>query len=130
MKTKLMCFVMFVLGLASHPAMADLYMVTTSEGPGFGAPEEVVGVLENGILPTFAMLRDLQAKKKIITGGLPVGSRTLYLLVEASSLDEVDRMLRDLPAWGVFSWKVTPLQTLAARESMERGILKKLKSKK
>lgn len=130
MNTKLMSCLLICLGLASHSATADLFMVTTSEGPGFGAPEEVVGVLENGILPTFEMLRDLHAKKKIIASGLPVGSRTLYLLVEAASLDEVDRMLRDLPAWGVFSWTVTPLQSIAARESIEREILKKLKSKK
>jgi hypothetical protein len=75
------------------------------------------------------MLMELQAKKKIVAGGLPVGSRTLYLIIEADSNDEVDRMLRDLPAWGVFSWEVTPLQSLDGRAEMEREILKSLKSK-
>ena len=112
----------------SAPAAADLFLVTTSEGPGFGAPEDVVEVLENGILPTFDALADLKAKKKIITGGLPAGSRTLYLIVDAGSHDEVDRMLRDLPAWGVFSWKVTPLQSIEGRAQMEREILKALKA--
>lgn len=113
--------------LVAAPASADLYLVTTSEGPGFASPDEVAEVLENGILPTFAMLTRLKADKKIIAGGLPAGSRRLYLMVEAASHDEVDRMLRDLPAWGVFSWKVTALQSIEGRASIEKDILKSLK---
>jgi len=128
MRTRLLsCFLLSLC--LSGPAAADLFLVTTSEGPGFTAPEEVVEVLGKGILPTFDMLMELQAKKKIVAGGLPVGSRTLYLIIEADSNDEVDRMLRDLPAWGVFSWEVTPLQSLDGRAEMEREILKSLKSK-
>jgi len=104
----------------SGPTSADLFLVTTSEGPGFAAPEEVAEVLEKGILPTFDMLMELKAKKKIVAGGLPAGSRTLYLIVEAGTHDELARMLRDLPAWGMFSWKVTPLQSLEGRAEMER----------
>ena len=36
-------------------------------------------------------------------------------------------MLRDVTAWGVFSWKVKPLQSLKGRADMERQILKALK---
>ena len=128
MRTRLLSCLLMGICL-SNPAAADLFLVTTSEGPGFAAPEEVVEVLEKGILPTFDMLMDLKAKKKIVAGGLPVGSRTLYLIVEAGSHDEIDRMLRDIPAWGLFSWKVTPLQSLEGRAEMERQILKSLKSK-
>jgi len=108
------------------PASADLFLIKTSEGPGFTAPEEVAEVLEKGILPTFAAL---MAEKRIIAGGLPVGSRTFYMIVEANNHDEIDRMLRDLPAWGVFSWKVVALQSFAGRAEMEKKILKQLKSK-
>lgn len=128
MRTGLLSCLLLSLCL-SGPAVADLFLVTTSEGPGFAAPEEVVEVLEKGILPTFDMLMELEAKKKIVAGGLPAGSRTFYLIVEAGSHDEIDRMLRDLPAWGVFSWKVTPLQSLEGRAEMQRQILKSLKSK-
>lgn len=38
-------------------------------------------------------------------------------------------MLRDIPAWGVFSWKVTPLQSIEGRAEMERKMLKTLKSR-
>ena len=126
MKTRFPYFLLLSL-LITAPASADLYLVTTSDGPGFASPDEVVDVLEKGILPTFKLLAKLQAEKKIVAGGLPAGSRKLYLMVEADSHDEVDRMLRDLPAWGVFSWKVTPLQSLQGRAAMEREILESLR---
>ena len=126
MKSRILPFAI-ILFCFCNPASADLFLVTTSEGPGFAAPEEVVDVLEKGILPTFDALIKLKADKKIVAGGLPVGSRKLYLIVEAESHDEVDKMLRDIPAWGVFSWKVTPLQSLEGRAAMERKILKTLK---
>lgn len=112
----------------SGTASADLFLVTTADGPGFASPDEAAEVLEKGILPMFDKLAELKAKKKIVAGGLPAGSRTFYLIVEAGTHDEVDKMIRDLPAWGVFSWKVTPLQTLEGRAEMERKILKSLKS--
>lgn len=114
---------LFICGTAA----ADLFLVKTSEGPGFTDPDEVLEVLEKGILPTFAAM---QGDKRIVTGGLPAGSRTFYLIVEAGSNDEVDRMLRELPAWGVFSWKVIPLQSIAGRAKMEKEIVKQLKSRK
>ena len=103
MRTGLLSCLLPSLCLSGHPA-ADLFLVTTSEGPGFAAPEEVVEVLEKGILPTFDMLMELKAKKQFVDGGLPVGSRKFYLLVEADSHDEIDRLLRDRPDWGLFSW--------------------------
>ena len=126
---KIKFLVLSIVGLCiSGVATADLFFVKTSEGPGFSAPEEVAVVLENGILPTFAMLKELRAKKKIVAMGLPAGSRSIYMIVDAQSHDEVDRMLRKLPAWGVFSWHVKPLQSIDGREQMEREILKSLKS--
>jgi len=129
MKKFILSFPLILFCLCA-PAAADLFLVTTSEGPGFTGPEEAAEVLEKGILPTFDMLAELKAKKKIVAGGLPAGSRTLYLFVEADSHDEIDRMLRNLPAWGVFSWKVTPLQTLEGRADAERQILKSLKTER
>jgi hypothetical protein len=48
------------------------YLVSGSEGPGFASPEEVAEVLEKGILPTFDALKKLEAKKRILAGGIPV----------------------------------------------------------
>ncbi|MGH2670675.1 MAG: hypothetical protein ACRDH5_16455, partial [bacterium] len=61
------------------------YPVTGSEGPGFASPEQAVEVLERGILPTFDALMKLEADKKILAGGLPVGDRALVFILEAAS---------------------------------------------
>lgn len=124
----LACFALCLsFGVTAH---ADLFLVKTTEGPGFADPSEVLEVLENGIIPTFEALAELKAKKKILAIGLPAGSRTFYMFVEAANHDEVDRMLRDLPAWGVFSWKVVPMQTLEGRTAIEREIVRDLKAAK
>jgi len=103
------------------------YLVIGSEGPGFGSPEETLAVLEKGILPTFDALMKLESDKKILAGGLPVGDRAFVFIVEASSNEEVDQMLRSIPAWGALKWKVTALQTFAGRAAQEREIVKELK---
>lgn len=103
------------------------YLVKGSKGPGFASPEETVEVLENVILPSFDELTKLEADKKILAGGLPVGDRAFVFIVEASSNDEVDQLLRRIPMWGALEWEVTALQTLAGRAAMERGILQDLK---
>jgi hypothetical protein len=103
------------------------YLVTGSEGPGFGSPQEAIEVLEKGILPTFDTLMKLEAEKKIVAGGLPVGHRSFVFIAEATSNEELDRLLRSIPAWGVFNWKVTPLQSFAGRATIERDEVKKLK---
>jgi hypothetical protein len=105
------------------------YLVVGSEGPGFTSPEETVEVLEKGILPTFDALLKLEADKKILAGGLPVADRALVFILEASSNEEVDQILRDIPAWGALKWKVTPLQSFKGRADKERSIVEALKKK-
>jgi ABC-type oligopeptide transport system substrate-binding subunit len=106
---------------------SNLYLVVGSEGPGFTSPQEAIQVLEKGILPTFDALLKLQEEKKIIAGGLPIGDRALVMVVKASSNQEVDKMLRSLPAWGALKWKVTALESIAGRAAQEREILGQLK---
>jgi hypothetical protein len=88
------------------------YLVTGSEGPGYATPEQAIEVLEKGILPTFDALMNLEADKKIVAGGLPVGDRALVFILEAASHEEADQLLRDLPAWGVLKWAVTHSRAL------------------
>jgi hypothetical protein len=64
---------------------------------------------------------NLEREKKIVAGGLPVGDRSFV------SNEELDRLLRGIPAWGVLNWKVTPLQSFAGRATQERDEVKKLK---
>ena len=103
------------------------YLVTGSEGPGFASPMETAEVLENIILPTFDTLVKLEGDKRILAGGLPVGDRAFVFIVEAASNEEVDRLLRTIPAWGVLKWQVTALQTFAGRAAQEREVVKELK---
>lgn len=102
------------------------YLVIGSGGPGFASPEEAVRVLEEIILPSFDKLIGLEKKRKII-GGLPVGDRAFAFIAEASSNEELDQMLRNLPMWGSLDWEVTALQTFAGRADHERQMIKKLK---
>ena len=106
------------------------YLITGSEGPGFASPEEAVEILEEIVLPTFDVLLKLEAQKKIVAGGLPVGDRAFVFIAEAGSNEELDRLLRSLPAWGVLEWHVTPLQSFAGRAAQERDLVKQFKKKR
>ena len=103
------------------------YLVTGSEGPGFASPRDAIEVLKKEILPTFDALLKLEAEKKIVAGGLPVGDRAFVFIAEAASNEELDQLLRNIPAWGVLKWHVTPLQSFAGRAAQERNVLKQLK---
>lgn len=102
------------------------YLVMGSGGPGFTSPEEATRVLNDIILPSFDHLVALEKKKKILAGGLPVGERAFVFIAEASSNEELDQMLRELPMWGSLEWEVSPLQTFSGRAEEERSIIKKL----
>jgi hypothetical protein len=105
------------------------YLVIASDGPGFASPKEMIQVLEKGVLPTFDALMELEADKTIIAGGLPVGERKFVFILEASSNEEADRILRDIPAWGVFKWQVMPLQSFGGRAEKERSVVAELKKR-
>ncbi len=102
------------------------YLVSAAEGPGFASPQEVLRTLEDMVLPLFEALRRLETGHRILAGGIPVGDRALVFIVEAASHDEVDRLVRNLPMWGLFKWDVMPLQTFAGRAAQEREYVKKL----
>ncbi len=126
----LLIAIITLVSLGTHAGGKDsLYLVSGSGGPGFKSPQEIIMVLEKGILPTFEALAKLQKENKIVAGGLPVGDRAFVFIVKASSNHEVDKMLRQLPAWGVLNWEVTPLEMFSDREAQERKILKQLKKR-
>ena len=102
------------------------YLVSASEGPGFASPEEMLQLLEDMVLPSFETLMRLEEENKILAGGVPVGDRGFMFIVEAASHEEVDRMLRSLPLWGLLKWEVIALQTFAGREAHEREFVQRL----
>jgi hypothetical protein len=115
------------LAAGTAPALADQFLVIATGGPGFTSPAEELEVLEKGILPHFDALLKLQADKKIVAGGLPVGERAFVFILEAASNAEADEILRNLPAWGVLDWEVTPLQSIKARADKERSLVAELR---
>ena len=104
------------------------YLVVGSGGPGFASAKEALEILSSIVLPSFTQLIEFERKKKILAGGLPVGDRAFVFIAEAESNDELDKMLRQLPMWGVLDWEVTPLQTFSDRAKQERQAVKEMKN--
>jgi hypothetical protein len=102
------------------------YLVSATGGPAFTTPAESLTALEDLVLPLFDSLMRWSAEKKILAGGVPVGSRSLVFIVEAASHGELDRRLRSLPMWSRFTWEVTPLETFAGRAAQEREYVQRL----
>ena len=104
------------------------YLVEAARGPLPASPEQAITLLEGTIIPHFEYMVRLKSQGKLLAGGLPVGDRAFVCIIEAASNDEADRIVRDMPAWGVLEWKVTPLQSVEARAEMERKVLQTLKA--
>lgn len=103
------------------------YLVHASEGPSFTAVEQMIPVLENTVLPGLEALADLETRKTVLAGGLPVGERALVFIIDAPSNEELDAMLQNIPLWGLLTWKVTPLQSFRSRADHERALVAKVK---
>ena len=104
------------------------YLVEAARGPLPASPEQAIALLEGTVIPHFEYMVRLKSQGKLLAGGLPVGDRAFVCIIEAASNDEADRIVRDMPAWGVLEWKVTPLQSVEARAEMERKVLQTLKA--
>ena len=104
------------------------YLVEGTRGPLPPSPEQAIALLEEVVIPAFEYVGRLKAEGKVLAGGLPVGDRAFVCIIEAASNDEADRIVREMPTWGVLEWKVTPLQSFEARAEMERKAVQALKS--
>jgi hypothetical protein len=104
------------------------YLVEGARGPLPPSPEQAIALLEGTVIPHFEYMIRLRAEGKILAGGIPVGDRAFICIIEAGSNEEADRIVRDMPAWGLLEWKVTPLQSVEARAEMERKAVHALKS--
>ena len=127
MGSVLVASLMFSYAFVSN-AYGMTYLVKGSSGPVSLSVEEMAQLLENVVIPSLDQLARLEKEGKV-TGGLPVGQRAFVFIVEASSNEELDQMLRSLPIWGGMEWKVIPLQSFSGREGMEKNILTEMKKK-
>jgi muconolactone delta-isomerase len=106
------------------------YLVSGSDGPGFATPEEALQLLEKVVVPSLDAMNKLQAEKRILAGGLKVGERAFVFVAEAESNEKLDRMLREIPFWGMVRWEVTPLEGFDTRAAEERVMMTRLKGAK
>ena len=113
--------------LASHAAGMK-FLVKGTSGPVSLLSADMAQLLETVVVPSLNQLAKWEKEGKV-TGGLPVGQRAFVFIVEASSNEEVDQLLRSLPIWGGMEWKVIPLQSFSGREGMEQNILSEMKKK-
>jgi muconolactone delta-isomerase len=104
------------------------YLVEGARGPLPPSRDEAIALLEGMVIPAFEYAIRLKAEGKMLAGGLPVGDRAFVCIIEAASNDEADRIVRNMPTWGLLEWKITPLQSFEARSEMERQAVQALKS--
>jgi hypothetical protein len=107
-----------------------LYLVTgdyVDPGPML-PPQQLVHLIEQMVLPSFEALAKLQEQKKILGGGIIAGGRAGAFVVDVASNNELNRLLQELPFWGIVKWNATPLQGFRERAADEQHALDRIKA--
>ena len=91
-------------------------------------PQQLTQLTEQMVLPTLEMAMKLEADKKILAGGNPVGTRDVVFIIEAASNSGLDQFLTSLPLWGLSKTEVIPLESFKSRTATTRKLLEKLKT--
>ena len=72
--------------------------------------DRLAGPLREAILPSVESLIDLRSRGTIVTGGYPMGYRSIVFVMQAESEEELYEILKSLPLWNQVKAKATPLQ--------------------
>lgn len=91
-------------------------------------PQQLVQLLEQMVLPSFEALAKLEEQKKILGGGLVAGARAGAFIVDVGSNSELNRLLQELPFWGIVKWTSTPLQSFRERATDEKNAIDRIKA--
>ena len=86
-------------------------------------PESGRAFIGQVIFPTLARAEQLVAEKKIVAGGPVAGRVALRLMIDADSLEQVDRVVSNLPLWTQAETRITPLITFAERRGHVQALL-------
>ena len=86
-------------------------------------PDQAKPFIETVIYPTLAKAEKLVAERKILAGGPVIGRIAVRFILQADSLQEVDRIVSSLPLWPLSDTRVTPLGTFADRRSSLQALL-------
>ena len=91
-------------------------------------PQQLMQIIEEMVLPSFEMLAKLEEEKKIVGGGIVAGARAGAFIVEVASNGDLNRLLQELPFWGIVKWTATPLQTFRERAADEKNAIERMKA--
>lgn len=112
---------------AQGETMLYLVMFEATEAGAPTTREQAIALLDKLVVPS---LEKLAKDGRIRAGGLLVGARGGVFVVAAKSHDEVTDLVRALPAWGVWNWKVKPLESFAHRADLEKKVVQELRAQK
>ena len=106
-----------------------LYLVTGEwiEDPTVSA-EEFPTLWEQMVRPSLEALSKMVDDKK--TGGVFAGQRMGAFIIDASSHEEVGKILASLPFWSRLTWNVTPLESFRSAIERDRRAMENLKTGK
>jgi hypothetical protein len=92
-----------------------LFLVTAENiDPGYLVPpEQTFQIIEQAVIPSFHILAGWVAEGKAKGGTFP-GERGGALVVDASSVEELDRMMNQLPFFGLVKWQIKALMPFEA----------------
>ncbi len=72
------------------------------------SPKDGASFMENLVIPSFQTLEKWEKEGRVTGGGFPA-ERSGCFIVEASSAEDLNKMLSSLPLWGVTRWSVHAL---------------------
>ena len=106
------------------------YLVSGFDGPGFATARRHFISWRTLCFRASMRSRGSKPRKRILAGGLKVGARAFVFIAEAESNEKLDRMLREIPFWGMLKWEVTPLESFETRAEEERVMTSRLRKAK
>jgi muconolactone delta-isomerase len=95
---------------------------------GLIPPQQMAQLVEEVVIPSMEGLMKLEAEKKILAGGGFAGTRGGMAVVEAASNEELARLLKSIPIWGMMKTVVTPLQSFEEEAAQARQMVNQLKA--
>jgi hypothetical protein len=101
------------------------YLVEAENIDGLIPMKDVPDYINHIVIPSYEQLIKLESENKI-KGGLLAGQRAGAFVMEASSPEDLGKMLRAIPFWGMVKWKVSPLQSLKSALEQDGHIAKML----
>ncbi len=106
-----------------------LYLVTGEwvEDPTASA-EEFPALWEHMVRPSLEALAEMADEKKM--GGVFAGQRRGVVIIDASSHEELGKILAGLPFWSRLTWNVTPLESYRSAIERDRTAMENLKHSK